>query len=852
MPQVSPTCGTTTYTYDANGNVTAVNAAGSGSSFTYAAGNKLTQSQSKATGTYTYKYENSNNNHLVTKITNDNVSMNITYDKYGNSTGTTLSSDSNASAGKIVTSASYSADGTQLTSQTDANGSTTTYTYMKRRTVNTQTEPNGTVNWYTYFDNDRPSTTYQSGVISVGYAYTRGNMTLVRRGGYIPGNSVKQNQTYEMDYDGFGNMTGISVGTRKLASYDYGPQNGNLHSMTYGNGAKVSYTYDILDRVTEEKWDGTLKYRYFYSSDGYLAKKLDVTTGKAVNYEYDSLGRLIHSYQTDNGTIRQKTEHLYDSENRLTSQSWQLGTTSYKETFYYNDEDGTMDYVKGVGFNDYAFLFDPLKRVSSRYSWVFRQDYTYRTNNGNQTTQIASIDYTKRPGGTEFTEFNLGYEYDKAGNITKITGKTRTDQSASYTYDSQGQLTSETNQNGTYAYTYDTYGNIRSVSGAASHTYTYGDSNWLDLLTAYDGKSITYDAIGNPNVWHNGTGDWSLSWANGRQLTKATKGSHIVSYTYDLAGIRDSKTVDGVTYNYITQNGQVVRQTWGSHVLDIIYDNTGKPYALNYDGTMYYYVLNLQGDVISIISRWGSTEGRYTYDAWGNIIAQSGDIASINPVRYRGYYYDSETGLYYLGSRYYDPQVRRFINADGAAFATFNTYSNGLTDKNYFAYCDNNPTSRSDDGGEFWSELLTGVAVVAGVTAVAAFVVATGGVGAMAVAGGGAVLSGAITSTTAMAVSVSAAAVAISARVYAKKFRNVETLLPQRFINTPLNSKGGKQNIRDSGLVGVSDEVIKARLKNPNTSKSEKQRLKKEQKARGNRNKQKRSNHRNSGKGRTV
>ena len=223
-----------------------------------------------------------------------------------------------------------------------------------------------------------------------------------------------------------------------------------------------------------------------------------------------------------------------------------------------------------------------------------------------------------------------------------------------------------------------------------------------------------------------------------------------------------------MTYNYLTQNGQVVRQTWGSHVLDIIYDNTGKPYALNYDGTMYYYVLNLQGDVISIISRWGSTEGRYTYDAWGNILAVSGDIAYLNPIRYRGYYYDSETRLYYLGSRYYDPQVRRFINTDGAAFATFNTYSNGLTDKNYFAYCDNNPTSRSDDGGEFWSELLTGVAVVAGVTAVAAFVVATGGVGAMAVAGGGAALSGAITSTTAMAVSVSAAAVSVSAAVCAK------------------------------------------------------------------------------------
>lgn len=105
---------------------------------------------------------------------------------------------------------------------------------------------------------------------------------------------------------------------------------------------------------------------------------------------------------------------------------------------------------------------------------------------------------------------------------------------------------------------------ISAVSAAQkSHTYTYDDSEWLDLLTAYDGKSITYDAIGNPAVWHNSSGDWNLSWANGRQLTEATKGSHIVSYTYDLAGIRNSKTVDGVTYNYITQNGQVVRQTWG-------------------------------------------------------------------------------------------------------------------------------------------------------------------------------------------------------------------------------------------------------------------------------------------------
>ena len=432
-----------------------------------------------------------------------------------------------------------------------------------------------------------------------------------------------------------------------------------------------------------------------------MSKKLDVTTGKAVNYEYDSLGRLIHSYQTDNGTIQQHTEHLYDTENRLVSQSWQLGGTCYKESYKYNANDGSLTSVNLDGMVGYACLYDSLKRLNAQYNWLYGRFYTYRTNNGSQTTQIASIDYTKRDGGTSFKEFNLGYEYDKAGNITKITGKTRTDQSASYTYDSQNQLTKEVNTNGTYNYTYDTYGNIRSVSGAASHTYTYGDSEWLDLLTAYDGKEITYDAIGNPAVWHNGTGDWNLSWANGRQLTEATKGSHIVSYTYDLAGIRDSKTVDGVTYNYITQNGQVVRQTWTSggenHVMDFIYDNTGKPYAVKYDNQIFYYVLNLQGDVIAIITHWGETYGTYTYDAWGNVIAQSGSIASLNPIRYRGYYYDTETGLYYLGSRYYDPQVKRFINADDSSVLSVEQGS--MLQYNLFSYCLNNPANRTDVGG---------------------------------------------------------------------------------------------------------------------------------------------------------
>ena len=183
-----------------------------------------------------------------------------------------------------------------------------------------------------------------------------------------------------------------------------------------------------------------------------------------------------------------------------------------------------------------------------------------------------------------------------------------------------------------------------------------------------------------------------------------------VNYEYDSLGRlihsyqTDNGTIQQHTEHLYDTENRLVSQAWTSggenHVMDFIYDNTGKPYAVKYDNQIFYYVLNLQGDVIAIITHWGAAYGTYTYDAWGNVISQSGSIASINPIRYRGYYYDSETGLYYLGSRYYDPAVKRFINADGAALAAIGSYNNGLTDKNYFAYCNNAPVNSSDDGGD--------------------------------------------------------------------------------------------------------------------------------------------------------
>ncbi len=164
-----------------------------------------------------------------------------------------------------------------------------------------------------------------------------------------------------------------------------------------------------------------------------------------------------------------------------------------------------------------------------------------------------------------------------------------------------------------------------------------------------------------------------------------------------------------ITHEYLTLNGKVARETVKNNgsvtdVMDFIYDESGRPFALNYseDGgssfTTYYYILNLQGDVVKLISYIPDFEytevASYEYDAWGNILSQSGSMAEKNPLRYRGYYYDTETGFYYLQSRYYDPANRRFVNAD--AFAST---GQGFIGTNMFAYCNNTPVAFSDPTG---------------------------------------------------------------------------------------------------------------------------------------------------------
>ena len=197
--------------------------------------------------------------------------------------------------------------------------------------------------------------------------------------------------------------------------------------------------------------------------------------------------------------------------------------------------------------------------------------------------------------------------------------------------------------------------------------------------------------------------------------------------------------------------------------------------------SMVYFAYNAQGDVIGLYGYNGTLYATYDYDAWGNCtvtplvadtaghsITDANHIAHINPFRYRGYMYDSETGLYYLGSRYYDPVTCRMINADTTDVLTAST-DQPNHDKNLFAYCDNNPVMRMDDGGEFWKEIGTMFAkvavVAAAVAVVAAVAVGTGGIGAVVMAAGGTAAMATAATGAVVTVGTAAAVTAGSAMV---------------------------------------------------------------------------------------
>ena len=399
-----------------------------------------------------------------------------------------------------------------------------------------------------------------------------------------------------------------------------------------------------------------------------------------------------------------------------TGKGWTIGQDwdGSTESDYYNGEIDEVKIIKKALseseissiYNDKSKLisiinnYDEIGRIKNKIAYMgaasFNTEYKYKNISGTETTpMVESINNNGKV---------INYTYDKNGNIETITSGDKTNK---YYYNELSELIREDNkdQDRTYVYSYDAGGNILSKTEYAYTTgtpaspiktisYTYGDSNWKDKLTNFNGKEITYDPIGNPLTYDG----WSFTWEQGRQLASMNGNNQDISYKYDDSGVRTEKTVNGIVTKYHLVGDKVTYEDNGTDKIYYTYDASNKLVSMNLNGVEYYYIRNVQGDIIGLFDKTGAQVVSYSYDSWGKLISIDGSLKDSvgvkNSYRYRGYRYDTETGLYYLQSRYYNAEWGRFINADGILGRT-----GQLLSHNVFCYCNNDPVNNKDDNG---------------------------------------------------------------------------------------------------------------------------------------------------------
>ena len=574
--------------------------------------------------------------------------------------------------------------GNNLIEETDARGYKTSYTVDGDTSRNEEViDRLGNKTAYEYDASGRTTKvtskkTNGSVLANVSYSYdTFDNMTEIARG---------DGMKYALAYNNFHNLESIGIDGKaeKLIKYTYKNGNGRLKRMTYANGHTMKAVYNSIGQMVAEKWFETeaqavnstatpiAYYKYVYDGEGNIVRSIDISGKKEYNYEYEE-GRIVRATEANitlsgkivtSKVIVNTVKYYYDSEGKMTKKVITFADNSTHTVYFENSDDNTVvkfdvpdtknknkkqtitSHSKTDSFG--RKIFDELQIgrgfVSRQFSYmpgaITDEHKKQHLIKSTATTQLVSH-IALSDGRT------ISYEYDDEERIIKVTDTI--DGTVSYTYDALGQLETETKDGKTTKLEYDNYGNITAkVNGIVDEngnfveeskiTYEYGNEVWIDLLTAYNGRSITYDAQGNPTSYLGHT----LTWEKGRQLKKFDN----IEYTYNANGIRTSKKVNGVKHEYTLDGTKILRETWGGNTLIPFYDNEDSVCGILYNNVPYYFIKNLQGDVIAIVDKDAQTVARYSYDAWGvcTVTQDSVGIANVNPFRYRGYYYDEELG----------------------------------------------------------------------------------------------------------------------------------------------------------------------------------------------------------------
>ncbi|MBR2722425.1 MAG: RHS repeat-associated core domain-containing protein [Clostridia bacterium] len=537
------------------------------------------------------------------------------------------------------------------------------------------------------------------------------------------------------NYDKYGRLVSANGNLTNVYSVypTYDDATGNLTTDAQNDNANGFLAISTDDAVGEVS-------RYKYNDKGLLVRKVVTDTNPATQkakelFAYDNAKRLtVHTYDGTayercgfNETVHGadevdaaliKEELTYMSEQNDYQADGRVATHTYRVS---DDTTGSTTVTTINAYDDYKRIASKIHTVDTH---AFTRTFTYA--NG----QLRRLNDST---GTAIT-----YTYDSCGRIRVMNLDGRTH---AYSYDAYGQLTHEDNSllDKTFLYEYNDIGNITRVQSYpygdpdapsedwTEQTFAYGTGANSDRLTSVDGKAITYNTNGEVASYDG----WNYTWTNGRLTQIKATGNNATraiinppsktyTFTYNAAGQRvkseyayilgsggsaTTGEVTSFTKNYVYDSfGRLVSET-GSETLHnvgtnnstttFLYDgNTvvGMHYTSSKYGTnTYYFRRNLQGDVVEIYDTNGVRKVKYNYDAWGNctVASQTTDavLARVNPIRYRGYYYDAGTGLYYLNARYYNPQWRRFISPDDTAYLDPEAV-NGL---NRYAYYGNDP-----------------------------------------------------------------------------------------------------------------------------------------------------------------
>ncbi|MFH0855438.1 MAG: RHS repeat-associated core domain-containing protein [Candidatus Omnitrophota bacterium] len=671
----------TLYTYDAKGNLTkVVYPDGSSLSYAYNAYGLPIASTNQLGKVTNFGYDTKGN----LTITRDPLKA-ITYFTY-DSIGNLIQTQDPA---KNITKFAYDSLN-RLIQVTYPDGSKVKYAYDADGNCVSATDQNSNITRYAYNQDQKVISSTDELGKTITYAYdTEGNLITV---------TGQNNNSTTFRYDSLNRLVlkTDALGNKTRYAYDAA---GNLTAKTDALGKATSYTYDSLNRLIKAAYpEGAVTYTY-----DAMGRRLAMADSRGkTSYTYDKLGRLL----SINGPLAVDTiTYTYDKAgNRLS-----MTDPDKKVTKYAYDADNRILAVTDPQGKITKYAYDSRGNiVTLTYPNNTKASYTY--NSLNRLTKLSNA----RSVAPYTTINQFSYSYDLAGRRTKTTFPGG---SISYSYSKRGELTKE-NRSSTslsyqISYAYDAAGNRTSmVKAGKKATYAY---NSLDQLTKEIDPILgqityTYDANGNLISQLASGKTTKFTFDSRNQLTSFTSPSVKQTYKYDGEGKRVALTSGSVTTTSIYDGLSVIREANSKEATSYIRNPlapggiAGILKGISSKGASYdrYYHYDSLGSVTNLTNSTGVSAQAYGYDAFGNIVTQSG--SSTNDNKFLTKEMDA-SGLIYFGARYYDPRIGRFISADPS----------GMSDgPNLYVYCKNDPVNAVDlwgmcggkPWGPWWIEVL--------------------------------------------------------------------------------------------------------------------------------------------------